>query len=114
MTDKIVEIAVKTVAGGLLVVAFAVLAEMVSPKRLAGVFAAAPSVGLASLVVTAVFSGGHDVASSARGMIVGAVAFTVYCLVVVPLTARWGVWRGSAAALLAWASVAAVGGLVWL
>jgi uncharacterized membrane protein (GlpM family) len=114
VSEKIVELVVKAVAAGLLVVAFAVLAETLKPKRLAGVLSAVPSVGLASLVVTAGFSGQHDVAQAARGMIVGAVAFVVYCLAAVPLVGRWGAWRGSVAALLAWGSVAAVGGLLWL
>jgi hypothetical protein len=102
MSDKIVELVVKSVAAGALVVAFAVFAETLSPKR------------LASLLVTAGFSGRHDMAQAATGMIVGAVAFTVYCLAAVPLVRRWGAWRGSAAALLAWGSVAAAGSLVWL
>lgn len=114
MSDKIIELVVKALAAGVLVVVFAVLAETLKPKRFSGVFSAAPSVGLASLVVTAAFSGQHDVAQAAGGMIVGAVAFTVYCLAAAPAVGRWGAWRGSAAALLAWASVAAVGGLVWL
>ncbi|WP_186382853.1 DUF3147 family protein, partial [Amycolatopsis rhizosphaerae] len=90
MADKVVEVLIKALAGGLFVVAFAALAEMLAPKRLAGVFSAAPSVALASLIVTAVSAGVPDVAAGARGMLVGAVAFTVYCLAAVPLVRRWG------------------------
>jgi hypothetical protein len=111
---KIVEVALKALAGGLFVLAFAALAQTISPKRFAGVFSAAPSVALGSLLVTLVFSGPGDVARSARGMAVGAVAFTAYCLVTVPLIRRWGAWRGSAAALAGWAAVAGLGYLVVL
>ncbi len=111
---KVVEVAVKALAGGLFVLAFAALAQMISPKRFAGVFSAAPSVALGSLLVTLAFSGPGDGARSARGMQVGAVAFTVYCLAAVPLIKAWGAWRGSAAALGVWAAVAALGYLLVL
>jgi hypothetical protein len=89
-------------AGGLLAVAFAVLAQMMTPKRLAGVLAAAPSVALGSLTVTVLMKGSTDAGIAARGMVVGAIAFTVYCLVAVPALRRWGLWWGSMVALVAW------------
>jgi len=114
MGTKILEVALKALAGGLFVLAFAALAQTISPKRFAGVFSAAPSVALGSLLVTLAFSGAGDVGRSARGMQVGAVAFTVYCLAAVPLIRRWGAWRGSAAALGAWTVVAFAGYLLVL
>jgi hypothetical protein len=101
------EIVLKACAGGLFVVAFALLAEAVQPKRLAGIFAAAPSVALASLILTVVFKGSHDASLAARGMIGGAVAFTAYTIVDVPALGRLGALRGSAAALVMWLAVAA-------
>jgi hypothetical protein len=98
MGVKVAEVALKALAGGLFVLAFAALSQVLAPKRFAGVFSAAPSVALGSLLVTVAFSGIGDVATSARGMQVGAVAFTVYCLAAVPLLKRWGAWRGSVAA----------------
>jgi hypothetical protein len=109
MGTKVAEVALKALAGGLFVLAFAALAQTLVPKRFAGVFSAAPSVALGSLLVTAAFSGVHDVATSTRGMVVGAVAFTIYCLVAVPLLRLWGAWRGSLAALVAWAVTAGLG-----
>jgi uncharacterized protein DUF3147 len=109
MGTKVAEVALKALVGGLFVLAFAALAQVLAPKRFAGVFSAAPSVALGGLLVTAAFSGTPDVALSARGMAVGAVAFTVYCLAVVPLLRRLGAWRGSFAALGVWAVVAALG-----
>jgi hypothetical protein len=113
MGSTIAEIGLKALAGGVFVLAFAALSQMIAPKRFAGVFAAAPSVALGSLLVTFAFAGAGDVAASAAGMAVGAVAFTGYCVAVVPLIRRWGPWRGSVAALGVWGVIAGVGyGLV--
>jgi uncharacterized membrane protein (GlpM family) len=100
--EQLLEWGLKALAGGLLVVAFAAAAQMINPKRLAGILSAAPSVALGSLAVTLVVKGVPDAQTAAQGMVLGAIAFTVYCLVVVPALARWGARRGSAGALLAW------------
>jgi uncharacterized membrane protein (GlpM family) len=99
---SLLEICLKAVIGGLFVVCFALVAEAVQPKRLAGVFAAAPSVALGSLIVTVAFKGHHDAALAARAMGIGAVAFTVYCLVSVPALGRLGALKGSATAIVVW------------
>lgn len=104
---EIAAIVLKAVVGGLFVVGFAVVAEAVRPKRLAGVFAAAPSVALGSLMVTVLFKGDHDAMDAARGMAAGAVAFTAYCLVGIGALREMGALRGSAAALTVWFAVAA-------
>ncbi|WP_432927830.1 hypothetical protein ACQPZZ_00350 [Microbispora sp. CA-135349] len=109
VTGQIVEVVLKALAGGVFVLAFAALAEMLTPKRLAGVFCAAPSVALASLIVTACIAGVPDVLASARGMQIGAVGFALYCLIAVPLLRRWGTWWGALAALTVWGAVVAVG-----
>ncbi|MFD8027442.1 DUF3147 family protein [Streptomyces sp. NPDC059717] len=103
----LLEIVLKSFIGGLFVVVFALLAETVQPKRLAGVFAAAPSVALGGLILTVVFKGNLEAARAAWGMVAGAVAFTAYCLVDVPALGRFGAVRGSAAALVVWFAVAA-------
>ncbi|MFB7111006.1 DUF3147 family protein [Streptomyces sp. NPDC056291] len=103
----LLELVLKPFIGGLLVVSFALVAEAVEPKRLAGIFAAAPSVALGGLILTVVFKGDLDAATAARGMIAGALAFTAYCLVDVPALARLGAMRGSAAALVMWFATAA-------
>jgi Protein of unknown function (DUF3147) len=82
---------------------------MLTPKRFAGVFAAAPSVALASMIVTIVFSGDSDLPAAGAGMAIGAVAFVVYCLAAVPLIRRFGAWKGSAGAILVWGAVSAIG-----
>ncbi len=113
MAGEVVAVLVKAVAGGVLVLAFAALSETLTPKRLAGVFSAAPSVALASIIVTAVAKGVSDVTAAAHGMVIGAVAFTVYCLLVVPLIRKWGAVRGSAVAVAGWGIATALGFLVW-
>ncbi|MFF0306551.1 DUF3147 family protein [Streptosporangium sp. NPDC004379] len=109
---EVVKVLLKAAAGGLFVLLFAALAEAIAPKRLAGVFSAAPSVALGGMLVTAGLSGVSDVRQAALGMAVGAIAFVVYCLVGVPLLKRWGAWKGSAAALGVWLVAAVAGYLV--
>ena len=109
MGRTVAEVLAKAVAGGLLVLAFAALAQMLKPKRFAGIFAAAPSVALAGLMVTVLFSGDRDLPAAGAGMAVGGAAFVLYCLAAVPLVRRFGAWKGSAAALAVWAVVAAAG-----
>ncbi|WP_157877364.1 DUF3147 family protein [Streptomyces odonnellii] len=103
----LLEIVLKAFIGGLFVVVFALMAETVQPKRLAGVLAAAPSVALGGLILTVVFKGDLEAADAARGMAAGALAFTAYCLVDVPVLGRFGAVRGSAAALVVWFAAAA-------
>jgi hypothetical protein len=110
VVKSLLEIALRAVVGGLFVTAFALVAEALEPKRLAGIFSAAPSVALASLMLTVVFKGHADAAAATRGMAVGAAAFTAYCLVDVPALNRWGALRGSVLSLTVWgALVAAIG-----
>jgi hypothetical protein len=109
MGETVAEVALKALAGGLLVLAFAAVSKILKPERFAGVFSAAPSVALGSLAVTLMFTGTKDLAALGAGMIVGAAAFVVYCLAATPLVRRFGAWMGSAGALLIWAAVAAVG-----
>lgn len=101
-------LALKALAGGTLVVAFAVLGERIRPQGLAGLLAAAPSVALASLAVTALTEGTHDTIAAATGMLVGAAALGVASLVAVDTVRRFGALRGSILSLTAWALTAAV------
>jgi hypothetical protein len=65
-------------AGGALVASFALLGDLFQPKSFAGLFAAAPSVALATLGLTIHQRGTSYGAIEARSMIVGAAAFFVY------------------------------------
>ena len=101
-------LAIKAVAGGIGVVAFALVAEVVEPKKLAGLFAAAPSVALASMVVTVLDTGPQRTVPAALGMAAGSVGMLAFCVLGVPAT------LGSVAALAGWLAVALALYLVFL
>lgn len=101
------ELALKSVCGGALVLLFCAFAQTLSPKRFAGVFAAAPTVALASLLVTVGFKGSTDAARQSAGMLAGAAGFAVYCLLAPRVVRRLGALRGSALTLVVWAATAA-------
>lgn len=69
---------IRFLVGGLVVSGFAALGEMFRPKSFAGLFAAAPSIALATLGLTIVHSGKAFAAIEARSMIFGSVAFFCY------------------------------------
>lgn len=108
MHDAIV-IVVKALAGGLLVVVFALVGHAVRPKWFAGLFAAAPSVAIASLIVTVADKGDRVASTSALGMIFGAAGFVAFAALAHPLLDRRDALHASALACVGWAAVA-VGG----
>lgn len=72
------ELIVRFVVGGVLVSLFALGGDLFSPKSFAGLFAAAPSVSLATMALSLHKHGTTYVAIEGRSMIAGAVAFFVY------------------------------------
>ena len=104
---EILLIALRAVLGGTLVVVFSVLGEMLRPKSFAGVFAAAPSIAIASLVVLGIVDGSTALVMAATGMIVGAIAFSVAMVVGVDSVKHFRARAGSVAALAVWLLVAA-------
>lgn len=107
-TRDAVEIVLKTLAGGFLVTLFALVSEVVKPKTFAGLFAAAPAVALAGLVVSGVAKGNHDVHTATAGMIGGGAGIIAYCLLVVQLHPRLDALKASSVALVGWFAFAAV------
>ncbi len=110
------ELVARFFAGGALVALFAVMGDVFTPKSFAGLFAAAPSVALATMVLTLHAKGAAFVAVEARSMIVGAAAFAIYASVV-----AWVLHHGrhhptvvAVAALALWGAVAAAGWALWL
>jgi uncharacterized membrane protein (GlpM family) len=101
-------LAIKGLAGGSLVVAFALLSQGLEPKRFAGLFSAAPAVALAGLTVTLLDKGAHDAHQSSAGMIAGALGMAVYAAAVIPLLRRTRPPGASVAAVSVWTVVAAV------
>jgi uncharacterized membrane protein (GlpM family) len=101
--------AIQAVAGGTLVVAFALLGEVVRPKRLAGLFSAAPSIAIAGLIVTVVASGDVPASRAAFTMMLGAAGFVGFAATVRLLLRRTRALQASAAGCVVWIAIA-VGG----
>ena len=89
-------------------VAFALLSEVLSPKRFAGLFSAAPAVALAGLTIVVLDTGAHDAHENTVGMIAGAIGMIAYSAAAARLLRRMHASRAAAGALAAWFLVAAV------
>jgi uncharacterized membrane protein (GlpM family) len=101
-------LAIKGLAGGTLVVAFALLSQGLEPKRFAGLFSAAPAVALAGLTVTLLDKSAHDAHQSAAGMIAGGAGMAVYAAAIIPLLRRTRPASASIAAVGVWTVTAAI------
>jgi len=98
------QIVFRFLVGGLVVSCFAALGDVLKPKSFAGLFGAAPSVGLATLALTAE-SQGHGFASlEARSMMAGAVGLLLYACACSRLMMQfeWHALRAAVLALLLW------------
>ena len=73
-----IDILIRFLIGGVVVSVFAVIGDLFKPKSFAGLFGAAPSVALATILLTVRKEGAHYVATEAHSMLAGAVAFFVY------------------------------------
>jgi uncharacterized membrane protein (GlpM family) len=91
------ELLIRFVVGGLLVSAFATLGDILKPKSFAGLFGAAPSVALATLILTVRSQGVSFAAIEARSMIFGALGSFAYACGVCYIMMRFN-WRASVAA----------------
>lgn len=107
MSD-LLTLGVKGLLGGLFVMAFAALSESLRPKSFAGLFGAAPSIALASLLVIVITKGSVTAREQSLGMIGGAVAMVVYCFSATFAVDRWGALRGSLFAFTTWFAAAGV------
>jgi len=107
------ELLIRFVVGGLVVAAFAVLGDILKPKSFAGLFGAAPSVALATLVLTFASGSPAEASVEGRSMLLGGVALLAYC----PLLPRAlkgktsQVWLAAIAGWVVWLGVAL--GLWW-
>ena len=82
------EYVVRFLIGGVVVSAFAILGDILRPKSFAGLFAAAPSVALATLGIALYRHGADYAALQSRAMTAGAIALAVYSVVVCHLLVR--------------------------
>lgn len=101
-------LAVKGLAGGTLVTAFALLSQGLSPKRFAGLFSAAPAVAIAGLTIALLDKGAHEAHQGAVGMLAGAAGMIAYAALAVPLLKRLQASRAAVLSLGAWFIVAAI------
>jgi Protein of unknown function (DUF3147) len=94
--------------GGLAVSVFALLGDMLRPKSFAGLFAAAPSVALATLSVALLRHGASYAVAQSQAMIWGALALLICSIVVCQLLMRrrWNALPATIAALGVWLVVA--------
>jgi uncharacterized membrane protein (GlpM family) len=95
-------LALRGLAGGTLVVISALISEAVSPKAFAGLFAAAPTVAVASLSVIIATEGPGAARQSVIGMVVGAIAMVACCILAAATIPRIQALKGSVAAWLGW------------
>jgi uncharacterized membrane protein (GlpM family) len=105
---EVLILAVKGLAGGCLVVAFALLSECLSPKRFAGLFGAAPAVALAGLAIVLLDKGAHDAHQQAVGMLAGCAGMIAYAGATIALLRRLRASRAAALGLVAWVVPAAL------
>ena len=74
--------------GGLVVSLFSMLGDMLRPKSFAGLFGAAPSVALATLGLAVADHGAGYAATESQSMMLGAVALSIYSVLVCQLLMR--------------------------
>jgi hypothetical protein len=82
------DILLRIMIGGVAVSAFAMLGELLKPKSFAGLFGAAPSVSLATLMLTVMKEGKTYASIEARSMVLGAIAFIIYAAIISRLMIR--------------------------
>jgi Protein of unknown function (DUF3147) len=90
------ELIFRFIVGGLIVSLFAVLGDVLKPRSFGGLFAAAPSVALATLGLTILTEGKLYAAAESRSMIVGAIALFAYALIVIQLIMKFKLHAASA------------------
>jgi len=103
------DLVIRFIIGGLVVSLFSVISDLFKPKTFAGLFGAAPSVALASLVLTALKHSKQTAALEARSMIIGALALLIYATFVSYLVLKFrlsALWL-SLSGLVLWLAVAA-------
>jgi hypothetical protein len=102
------EYLLRFIAGGIAVSAFAALGDALRPKSFAGLFGAAPSIALATILITLSQKGAPFTAVEGRSMIAGAFALTAYSWTVCLLLTRFMMpsWAATMAALIVWFAVA--------
>ncbi len=102
------EYLLRFLVGGAAVSAFALLGDMLRPKSFAGLFGAAPSIALASLLITLSQNGAPFAAVEVRSMIVGSFALAAYSCAVCLLLKKvmLSAWMATIVAFVVWLAAA--------
>jgi hypothetical protein len=102
------EYLLRFIAGGIAVSGFAALGDGLRPKSFAGLFGAAPSIALATLLITLSKDGAAFAATEGRSMMLGALALAAYSWIVCLLLkkSRASSWIATSAAMIVWFAVA--------
>ncbi len=110
------DLVIRCFIGGVVVSLFAILGDVIKPKSLAGISAAAPAVALATLVLTVHSKGVGYTALECRSMLAGSVAYLIFAVAVsfVQMRLKPKAMAGAAALLPLWCVAAAVLWAVWL
>ena len=110
------EFLLRFLIGGALVSAFAVLGDLFKPKSFAGLFGAAPSIALATVVLTINTEGAAYVATEARSMVAGAAAFFIYasCASWLLVRYKFPALAATSSMILVWLAAALGLWVVWL
>ena len=110
------ELVVRFLVGGLVVSLFAAASDALRPRTFAGLLGAAPSVALASLVLTYWSQGAEYVALEGRSMIAGAAALFVYTAASSRMIRRTSVspWASTIGLWSVWLIVALALWFLWL
>jgi len=100
--------------GGAMVSLFALLGDVVRPKRIAGIFGGAPSVALATLALTVAKSDALTASLEARSMILSSLGFVLYVYIAQRVLARgrWSPLLISLTGLGVWGLTAVAAGLI--
>ncbi len=98
------ELVPRFILGGVIVTIFSVFGDMLKPKSFAGLLGAAPSVALATLVLTMSKHGVDFGHIEGRSMIFGAIALMAYSALAAALVkkAKWHALAAACAALPIW------------
>lgn len=101
------EFFLRFMVGGAVVCVFAALGDVLKPKSFAGLFAAAPSIAMATLAITIAKRGGEYASMEGVTMIAGAVALNCYCGLTswLLMRKRWHALPASLWALILWLAV---------
>jgi hypothetical protein len=102
------EYGLRFLAGGIAVSAFAAFGDALRPKSFAGLFGAAPSIALATLLITLSQKGAPFAAVEGRSMIAAALALAAYSWTVCVLLKKllMSSWTATMVALFVWFVVA--------